>query len=432
MSFTISQRRDLALVATGRGLSLLGDEVAVLGLVLWASVRGEGPLAVTALVVAAALPQLVAAPLAGLIADRVPTRRLVATVSVLQSLVVLSLVAAVASGSLALVVLGVLALNVGQAVANPAWQALVPTIAPGDDLPRALSVLQTVTAAAMLLGPAVGGLLVGTLGISAALVVDAVSFLALVVVALLLRVERRPQAEEHEKGAAWAGVRLVARSPLLRAMFVLLAATLLAVGAVNVAEVFLLTQRLGATAQVYGAIGALFALGLMVGAVAARKPLGVRASARLLVLVLAWMSAALVVLGLAPTLVVAGAATFAVGIGNGLLNVLVQSVVVRRTPEPVLGRVFAALSALVGAGMIVATTAGGALLAVVDVRVLIVSCAVLSLVVIAAVGRVLWTAPDDAAGSTTADPVLDPDHQQPDDAPAEVPLVASAEGGAAA
>jgi MFS family permease len=400
MSFTSAQRRDLALVATGRGLSLLGDEVAVLGLVLWASVRGEGPLAVTALVVAAALPQLVAAPLAGLLADRVPTRRLVASVSVLQSLVVLALVAAVGSGSLPFVVLGVLALNVGQAVANPAWQALVPTIAPGDDLPRALSVLQTVTAAAMLAGPAVGGLLVGGLGISVALVVDAVSFLVLAVVALALRTERRPQPQEHEKGAAWAGVRLVAGTPLLRAMFVLLATTLLAVGAVNVAEVFLLTQQLGASPQVYGAIGALFAVGLMGGAIAGRRRLGVRASARLLVGVLAWMSTALVVLGLAPSLVIAGAATFAVGLGNGLLNVLVQSVVVRRTPEPVLGRVFAALSALVGAGMIVATTVGGALLAVVDVRTLIVGCALLSLAVIAIVGRVLWTASDDAPAAS--------------------------------
>ena len=153
---------------------------------------------------------------------------------------------------------------------------------------------------------------------------------------------------------------------------------------------------LGASPQVYGAVGALFALGLMAGATAGRRRLGVRAHrARLLVGVLAWMSAALVVLGLAPTLVVAGAATFAVGLGNGLLNVLVQSIVVRRTPEAVLGRVFAALSALVGAGMIVATTAGGALLALVGVRELIVGCALLSLVVIAVVGRVLWTARDD-------------------------------------
>ena len=334
---------------------------------------------------------------------------------------VLALVAAVGTGSLPLVVAGVLALNIGQAVANPAWQALVPTIAPGDDLPRALSLLQTVTAAAMLVGPAVGGLLVGTVGITAALVVDSVSFLALALVALALRTERRPAPQEHEKGAAFAGIRLVAGVPLLRAMFVLLATTLVAIGAVNVAEVFLLTQELGASPAVYGAIGALFALGLMAGATAGRRRLGVRASARLLVGVLAWMSAALVVLGLAPSLVVAGAATFGVGVGNGLLNVLVQSIVVRRTPEPVLGRVFAALSALVGAGMIVATTAGGALLAVVGVRELIVGCALLSLVVIAAVGRVLWTVPDDEpAGPARAADITDP------------LLVESLEGGAAA
>jgi MFS family permease len=413
MSFTSAPRRDLGLVATGRGVSLIGDEIAVLGLILWASARGEGPWAVTALVTAAAVPQLLAAPLAGLLADRVPTRRLVATVSALQAVVVLGLVGAVATGSLALVVAGVLALNVGQAVANPAWQALVPTIAPGDDLPRALSLLQTVSAAAMLLGPAAGGLLVGGVGITAALAIDAVSFVALAGVALALRTERRPGRGNREPGAAWAGVRLVAGSPLLRALFVLLASTLLAVGAVNVAEVFLLTQVLGASPQVYGAIGALFALGLMAGATAGRRRLGVRGSARLLVGVLAWMSAALVVLGLAPTLVVAGAATFAVGLGNGLLNVLVQSIVVRRTPEPVLGRVFAALSALVGAGMIVATTVGGALLALVGARELIVACALVSLLVVAGVGRVLWTAWDD---DPAAPPRDDADELGADDA----------------
>ena len=420
MSFTSWPRRDLVLVASGRGISLLGDEVAVLGLVLWASARGEGALAVTALMLAAAVPQLVAAPLAGLLADRVPTRRLVATVSLLQSVVMLALVAAVGTGSLPLVVAGVLALNVGQAVANPAWQALVPTIAPGDALPRALSLLQTVSAAAMLVGPALGGLLVGTLGISAALAVDAVTFLALALVGLALRTERRPEREVQEHGAAYAGIRLVAGSPLLRALFVLLATTIVAIGAVNVAEVFLLTQELGAGAAVYGAIGALFAVGLMAGATAGRRRLGVRASARLLVVVLAWMSAALVVLGVAPSLVVAGAATFAVGLGNGLLNVLVQSIVVRRTPEPLLGRVFAALSALVGAGMIIATTIGGALLVAVGVRELIVGCAVLSLAVIAASGRVLWTSRDDVDDDAA-------DDADPRRAPA---LTSTTEGGA--
>jgi MFS family permease len=254
---------------------------------------------------------------------------------------------------------------------------------------------------------------VGGVGITAALAIDAVSFVALAGVALALRTERRPGRGNREPGAAWAGVRLVAGSPLLRALFVLLASTLLAVGAVNVAEVFLLTQVLGASPQVYGAIGALFALGLMAGATAGRRRLGVRGSARLLVGVLAWMSAALVVLGLAPTLVVAGAATFAVGLGNGLLNVLVQSIVVRRTPEPVLGRVFAALSALVGAGMIVATTVGGALLALVGARELIVACALVSLLVVAGVGRVLWTAWDD---DPAAPPRDDADELGADDA----------------
>ena len=263
MSFTNAVRRDLALVAAGRGLSLLGDEVAVIALALWASHQGRGTLAVAALVMAATLPQLLAAPVAGLLVDRLPARRLIATVSLLQAVVCLGLVPAIGAGDLGAVLVLVVLLNVGQTVAGPAWQALVPAIVGPDRLTRALSFVQGTTAAAMLLGPAVGGLLVGAVGTASALVVDAVSFLVLAVVAVALRHDRRPERSgPRQQGEMSAGIRLIAADPLLRSVVVLITALVLAAGAINVSEIFLVTRTLGAGPEAYGAVGALFAAGL--------------------------------------------------------------------------------------------------------------------------------------------------------------------------
>jgi MFS family permease len=390
MSFTFSVRRDLGLVAAGRGISMLGDEVAVIALALWASHQGRGTLAVAALFMAATLPQLLAAPWAGLLVDRLPARRLIATVSALQSVVCLALVPAIAADSLVAAIVLVLLLNLGQTVASPAWQALVPSIVAPEQVTRALSLVQGTTAGAMLVGPAVGGLLVGSVGTVSALAVDAVSFLVLAVVAVALRHDRRPERTGvRTTGEVTAGIRLIAGDPLLSSVLVLLTALVLAAGAVNVSEIFLITRTLGAGPEAYGAIGALFAAGLLLGSVLARKDREVAAAGRLLVSVTISMALSMVVLGLAPTLAVAALASMAVGVGNGMLNVTAQSIFVRRTPQAVLGRVFAALQGVVGAAMLVAAGLGGALLGLIDVRVLIVGSGLLAVVALLAVSRPL-------------------------------------------
>lgn len=400
MSFTSPVRRDLVLVAAGRAVSILGDEVAVIALALWASHRQNGTLAVAALVMAATLPQLLAAPWAGLLVDRQPARRLIATVSLLQAVVCLAFVPTIGANSLAGAVVLVVLLNLGQTVVGPAWQALVPTIVEPDQLNRALSLVQGTTAGAMLLGPAVGGLLVAAFDTSAALFIDAVTFVVLAAFAVALRHDRRPERPSARgKGEMSAGIRLFVTDPMLRSVLVLVTALVLCAGAVNVAEIFLITRTLGAGPVAYGVVGALFAAGLLFGAVLARKERSVTAAGRVLVGVTLSMALSMVVLGLAPTLAVAALASIAFGVGNGMLNVNAQSIIVRRSPQDVLGRVFAALQGVVGAAMLLATGLGGLLLVVLDVRILIVGCGAVAILVLLAVSRPLLAARTASTGT---------------------------------
>jgi MFS family permease len=83
MSFT-SSRRDLWLVVVAKSVSLLGDEVAAVALVLRLQSHGAQPIAIAALLIAAMLPLLLLAGIVGRLVDRYDSRVLLVVSSLAQ------------------------------------------------------------------------------------------------------------------------------------------------------------------------------------------------------------------------------------------------------------------------------------------------------------------------------------------------------------
>ena len=81
-------------------------------------------------------------------------------------------------------------ISAGLAVTAPTMSALVPEMVGTRHVPRAMAIMQTAGAVGMLIGPALGGLLVGTYGVRLPLLLDAVSYLALAGAAVLIRTRR--------------------------------------------------------------------------------------------------------------------------------------------------------------------------------------------------------------------------------------------------
>jgi MFS family permease len=107
----------MRLVLAGRTLSFAGDSVAMVALMLRVS-AGGGPGALSALLLAFALPSVAAIPVAGRIVDRFDSRTVLVAASLLQ--------AAAGAGTalvhgLAATLALVCVLQLGQAVAGPAW-----------------------------------------------------------------------------------------------------------------------------------------------------------------------------------------------------------------------------------------------------------------------------------------------------------------------
>ena len=180
--------RDLRLVVGGSFVSNLGAQATLVALPFQLYLLTRSALLVGLLGAAEVVPLVAMALLGGAVADRMDRRRLlllsqgglVATAGALALLPV--------AGPPAVPVLYVLGgLLAGfNALQNVALSALVPNLTDRERLPRVLAVSYGLSALSMVLGPAVGGVLIAVFGVQAAYSVDAVSCLAVVFTVMLI------------------------------------------------------------------------------------------------------------------------------------------------------------------------------------------------------------------------------------------------------
>jgi MFS family permease len=182
------------------------------------------PILVALVETAGSLPIVLLALPAGALADVVGKRRLVLVTQTWM------LVSAAALGVLTiaglttpwLLLLLTFTLGLGSAMNSPAWQAIIPELVPRRELSAAVTLSSVAINVSRAVGPALGGLIVAAAGSGVVFLLNAVSFLAVIVV--IYRWQPAPtqstRPAEHVLGAMRAGVRYVRYSPELRATFV--------------------------------------------------------------------------------------------------------------------------------------------------------------------------------------------------------------------
>lgn len=363
------QRRDVALLAALRGASFLGDAVALVALYLRVAPVGHA-WAVAALAIAGSLPLVVLAPLAGHVVDRLAAKRFLVLLGLVEALVCVGLghwhgVAA----TIALMV----ALNVAVAFSLPGYSALLPAAAGEENVARSQGLLQSVQGVAMVAGPVLGGLLVGWVGQSWPLYLDACSFAVGALATTLVHHDRRPSASSSlnalESPRMMAGVSLIVGDDLLRPLIINVAVFMLSLGMANVAEVFFITQTLHGSATAYGLVGASFGLGTIIGSVVAgRLSQDQMRLARALTVAVVVVGLCIGTAGLVTHLAYFYAPLLVAGIAVGIANVSAMTLFTLRTPEGLRGRMFAALGAIITGAELGSTALGGLVLTVLAPR----------------------------------------------------------------
>jgi MFS family permease len=180
--------RDLRLLVAGNFVTGLGTQAALVALPYQVYVQTRSALDTGLIGAVELVPLASMALLGGAIADRVDRRRLLLLDQVALVLTAAALAAGAAAGRPPLALLYVLAGAMAGfgAIQNVTRSAIVPNLVAPARLRSALALNFGLFQLTMVLGPGLGGVLIGAFGISAAYTIDAVSCLAMVWAALAL------------------------------------------------------------------------------------------------------------------------------------------------------------------------------------------------------------------------------------------------------
>jgi MFS family permease len=267
--------RNFRLYMTGQCVSIAGSwmqNVAVGWLVL--DLTGSGS-TLGAVIAARFLPLLVFGPWGGLVADRHDKRALLRVTAMIQAAIAGALGVLTSADLIQIWSLTafILAAGVVDVFDNPARQAFVNNMVGADRLPNAIALNSVVVNAARIIGPAVAGVLIASVGVGSCFLANALSFGAVIASLQLMRVrELIPSVvEARAAGQIRAGLRYVARTPELLVPLILVGISGAFAWEFQVTLPLLTTQTFGGDAATYGAALAAMAVGSVVGGVLAAR-----------------------------------------------------------------------------------------------------------------------------------------------------------------
>ncbi|MGH2864919.1 MAG: MFS transporter [Solirubrobacteraceae bacterium] len=250
------------------------------------------------------LPVLALGPYGGVIADRVDKRRLIVALQIAMGVQALILGILTVTGAVRLWEIGALAalLGLNNAFENPARQSFMLEMVGAENLRNAVSLNSVLVNVARVIGPAVAGVLIATVGEGVCFLVNAASFVA--VVASLTTLDRSAifpsPPSGREPGQLRDGLRYVRRSPELGIPLLMMALAGCLAYEFQVTLPVMARQGLHAGATAYGFMTAAMGVGAVLGGllVAARGRTGLPP----LVMAATAFGVVLIFAGLAPSL----------------------------------------------------------------------------------------------------------------------------------
>ena len=223
--FPVLRHRNFRLYVVGQGLSLVGFWMQSVAQG-WLVYRLSGSaFALGVVAFASYAPVLCVAPIAGVAADRVRRHGLVVVTQVLLMLIalILGLVVATDHATVSVMVVGAAATGVVSAFDIPARQSFLVEMVGPEDLPGAIALNASVFNAARMVGPAVAGLLVAEVGEGPCFLLNAASYLAVLVALWRMRLDQPAAAPASAPTTGFLdGVRYVRSQPVLRTLLLLL------------------------------------------------------------------------------------------------------------------------------------------------------------------------------------------------------------------
>jgi MFS family permease len=376
----ILRHRPLRALLLAEIVSTTGSQMTWLALPWFVLVTTHSPARMTGVMIAELVGVTAAGLPAGAVLQRLGARLTMLAADAVRAPLMLLVPVLHWQGHLSFAVLVVLALALG-AFAAPYFAAqrlIVPELLGEDEgvLTHANALFQGAIRVTMLLGPPLGGVLIGVMGAPRVLLVDAATYVVSFALVLVFVPRRAPRPVEEDSRGLLSGVRFLLREPLLRVWIPLFVAGDAAWQAFFAAVPVLVVERFDADPKIAGILFAGFGAGAVAGNIASFRFLTQRIDGlRLVALSVPFQALPLWILPLhvgAPLLV---AAIFVSGIANGICNPSIHAIFTLRMPPSIRAKAMAANMTIWGLGMPLGLLVAGPVLSVYGARPVLVGFA---------------------------------------------------------
>ncbi|MGN7764597.1 MFS transporter [Paenibacillus sp. 22594] len=378
----LTANKPFVVLITAQLVSNIGDWLHILALLTMVGLKWQAsPWEITAVSLCMAVPMLLGGPFAGYLSDVMDRKAIMIGSDLVRAGIVACLVFA---GSLWQVYVLLLAKGVLDVMFSPAKSGKLKELVPPEQMDQAVALSSSIEQITKIIGPAIGGLLVAAVGISACYMIDSVSYIVSAVILLglpragMFKTDRvnedaeTPKLRHSFRKEAGAGLRLIAGMPVVLSGVVMIVAALLVLQVADSQTVTLFREIPGVNADLLGWCVAASGFGTLLSALvvgrmgSSKRPLVFMATGTIL-MGSVFANAALVTAygqaGLWMNMILFGSFILA-GVGAGFVLIPFNSMLQRRTPEAYTGRVFGIVGSLTSAAVILGPVAGGALVTV--------------------------------------------------------------------
>jgi len=363
----ILRNRPLRALLVAEVISTTGAQMTWLALPWFVLTTTGSPSQMTLVMIAELAGFAVAGVLAGSFVQRLGARRSMLFTDAARAPLMMLVPVLHWSGHLSLASLVLLALMLGILGAPyfTAQKVILPELIGEDErvMSQANALFQGAIRLTLLLGPPLGGVLIGVIGAAEVLVVDAATYLVSFALVALFVPARKPVAEEEGSRGLLAGFRFLIREPLLRVWMPFFVAGDAAWQAFFAAVPVLTVERFDADAKIAGLLFAAFGGGALIGNFLSFRFFSQRVeSLRLIALSVPFQAAPLWLLTFDVGAGVMFVALLISGVGNGVCNPSIHSIYTLRMPPAIRAKAMAAGMTIWGLAMPIGLVIAGPVL----------------------------------------------------------------------
>ena len=344
------KHRRFALLWAGYLISFAGSQMQVWAIFWHLRVLSSDPIVVSGIGIAKFLPILIFALVGGLVADTFNRRTIALITQTIMVLIAVTLGLLTAYEHIQLWQIYVLVAIQATAMSfdSPARQSLVPNLVPREDLASAFGLQSIAGDIGAVVGPALTGLVIATLGLQWTYWINAISFLAVLAALFMMgpvdqarsldpRKQQQPLFKKLNFSEIPVGIRFILKQPIILssmlldffATFFSSANTLLPFVARDVLNVGAIGYGWLSAAQSIGSVGVAFFL--------AQTP-HIRKQGKLLLLGVGIFGGATILFGFSKTFTLAMLALILMGAGDAVSTVLRNTIRQLQTPDELRGR----------------------------------------------------------------------------------------------